>query len=83
VLLPFLLPSYSPECVEGFFCELPLYGVLKKFALPRSNTYGRPAIGPGQYGYSANVVNFACVAFRKKWVRRVAAAFARCEDTDR
>jgi len=50
VLLPFLLPPYSPECVEGFFCELPLYGVLKKFALPRSNTYGRPAIGPGQYG---------------------------------
>ena len=23
---------YSPECGEGKFCELPLYGVLKKFA---------------------------------------------------
>src|SRR3712207_8260053 len=40
-----------------------LYGVLRSTAQPRSNTYRRPAIGPGQCGYSAKVVNFAYVAF--------------------
>ena len=28
VLLPFSSCLYSSECVEGKFCELPLYGVL-------------------------------------------------------
>ena len=35
----------------------------RKFAQPRSNTYRGPAVGSGQRGFSANVVNFAYVAF--------------------
>ena len=55
--------AYSPKCVEGVFCELRPDGFLRSTAQPRSNTYRGPAVGPGQRGFSANVVNFAYVAF--------------------
>ena len=61
---------YSLECVEGKFCELRPNRVLRSTAQPRSNTYGRSAIGLGQCGYSANVVNFAYVAFGKVGAQR-------------
>jgi hypothetical protein len=48
---------------EGLFTGVLRRSVLPSTAQPRSNIYGRPATGAGQCDYSANVVNFAYVAF--------------------
>ena len=40
---------YSPECVEGEFLELRVYGVLKKFVLLRQGPVPHPCTGTGQY----------------------------------
>ena len=48
-LLGLSFGPYSPKCVEGLFCELPLYGVIRSSALMQkivqlSDTFAPPGL---------------------------------------
>jgi hypothetical protein len=56
-------PLYAPECVEGKFSEvgLPLYGVLRSSAQPRSNPYERPRLSSAAFGHYLTFLDFLTI----------------------